>query len=87
MAWFTGIGCTFLGQLIGGLVALYVTSARQFNLGAFTGAVSTLVGAGVIAIFHMVGGDNAAILEYWMYPVGLLFGAVTVALLKGEFKG
>ena len=85
MAWFVGIGCTCLGLLIGGLVALYVASTKQFNLGALTGAVSTLAGAGIIAVFHTLGGGNAAVPEYWMYPVGLLIGACVVASLKGDF--
>jgi hypothetical protein len=51
-----------------------------------TGAVSTLVGAGVLAIFHAFGNPQAAPPpEYWAYPIGLLAGAVVVALLKGDF--
>ena len=77
-----GIGCSCLGLLIGGLVALFVVETDRFNLGALTGAVSILGGAGVIAIFTLIGGPKGAP-EYWFYPVGLLIGATIVALIKG----
>ncbi len=78
-----GVGCSCLGLLIGGLVALFVVETERFNLGALTGAVSILGGAGVIAVFSLIGGPKSAP-EYWLYPVGLLFGAVIVALIKGK---
>jgi hypothetical protein len=71
-------------MLIGGLVSLYIVQTERFNLGALTGAVSTLAGAGVIAVFHTIGNPKSYDITYWWYPVGLLFGAVVIALLKGK---
>jgi hypothetical protein len=80
-----GVGCGSLGILIGGLVALYIVETEKFNLGALTGSVSTLAGAGVIAVFHMLGGKDApADPAYWVYPIGLLIGAAFIAALKGK---
>jgi hypothetical protein len=85
MEWLVGVGSLSLGLLIGGLVALYVVGTDKFNLGALTGAVSTLAGAGVIAVFHAVAGkDTPADPRYWWYPIGLLIGAVIVGLIKGK---
>jgi hypothetical protein len=78
-----GLGCCCLGLLIGGLVALYVVETERFNLSALMGAVSIFGGAGVIAVFNALGGPKG-VPEYWLYPVGLLFGAAIVALIKGK---
>jgi peptidoglycan/LPS O-acetylase OafA/YrhL len=80
-----GTGCSCLGLLIGGLVALFEVETERFNLSALSGAVSIFGGTGVIAIFNLLGGiKNPPAPEYWLYPVGLLLGAVIVALIKGK---
>jgi len=79
-----GIGAGALGLLIGGLVALYVSQTAKFNLAALTGAVSTLAGAGVMAIFKSIEGATASTVQYWWYPIGLFFGAVIMGLIKGK---
>jgi hypothetical protein len=78
MDWVIVMGCMCLGLLIGGLVCYFVAEQRQFGLRELSGAVSILAGAGVIAIFHLLGGATSA-REYWFYPLGLLIGFVVIA--------
>jgi peptidoglycan/LPS O-acetylase OafA/YrhL len=72
------VGCLALGALIGGLVCHFVVGVREFGLRELSGAVSILSGAGVIAIFHFIGGSGS-FCEYWFYPVGLLFGFIVIS--------
>src|SRR6185312_8384701 len=81
--WLVGLGCCCLGILIGALVAIFVVETERFNFAALSGVISILCGAGVIAIFHTLGGRQY-VPEYWFYPVGLLGGATILALLKGK---
>jgi hypothetical protein len=77
-----GLGSVCLGILIGGLVTWYVKSQEHFNLGGLIGVVSVLAGSGVIAVFRLVDGRNSLpTRDYWLYPVGLLIGAVCMMLL------
>jgi hypothetical protein len=80
---FIATGALSLGLLIGGLVGLYVAGSARFDLKALTGAVSILGGAGVLAIFHILGNRaDAAPREYWAYPIGLLAGAGFIGFTK-----
>jgi hypothetical protein len=75
-------GSLCLGILIGGLVIWYVKSQATFNYQGLVGALSVLAGSGVVAIFRLVGAkDRPPTLGYWLYPVGLLIGAVFTMLL------
>lgn len=82
-------GSLCLGILIGGLVIWYVKGQASLSLEGLTGAVSVFAGAGVVAIFRLVGprgnnsgsGENSSTPGYWLYPVGLLIGAVCTMLL------
>jgi peptidoglycan/LPS O-acetylase OafA/YrhL len=78
MDWVIIVGCLALGALIGGLVCHFVVGVREFGLRELSGAVSILSGAGVIAIFHFIGGGGN-FREYWFYPVGLLLGFIVIS--------
>lgn len=82
--WIVALGSGCLGVLIGILVCWYIVDVERLNLGALTGAVTTLAGAGVIAVFHLVGDKTGpADPQYWWYPVGLLIGFLLTAAVRG----
>jgi hypothetical protein len=70
-------GTLSLGVLIGIFVAYFIFEIEKMDRGALFSAVGVLGGAGVVALFHVLGGlhsENRP--EYWFYPIGLLFGFV-----------
>lgn len=83
MDWIVILGVTSLGSVIGGLVCHYVARTKIFRIKELSSAVSILAGAGVIAIFHFLGGGGAQ-KEYWFYPVGLLLGFIVIGSLNIE---
>jgi hypothetical protein len=56
------------------------------TLTVLTSSISVLAGSGVIGIFHLIAPDGASGNAYWFYPIGLLAGFGTVALIE-EIRG
>jgi uncharacterized membrane-anchored protein YhcB (DUF1043 family) len=70
-------GTLCLGLLIGILVAYFVFEVKTMDHTALYSAVGVIGGAGVIAIFHLLGGwHSESRREYWFYPIGLLAGYI-----------
>jgi hypothetical protein len=70
-------GTLCLGILIGILMAYFVFEIKVMDRRALYSSVGVIAGAGVIAMFHLLGGLHAESRpEYWLYPVGLLGGFV-----------
>jgi hypothetical protein len=73
------LGCFCLGAAIGGIVAHYIARVDEFNLRALTSIVGIFGGAGVLGVFTLIGTPPSV--AYWFYPVGILVGLITIALL------
>ena len=80
-----GGGCLSLGLLVGGVIAHFIASAKEFNLRALTSVVAVIGigGAGLLGLFKYLGGPATA--AYWWYPIGLMFGTTIIALLRSKF--
>jgi hypothetical protein len=70
----TVLGVTCLGILVGVLVGYYVNEAKKMDYSVLQGSIWVLAGAGVVAVFSLVGGSHEPTREYWFYPMGLLVG-------------
>jgi len=81
--WIVAAGCASLGALLGALIRYYVNEAEKMTYQVLIGSVSVFAGAGVIAVFHLIGGQHPPLREYWFYPMGLLAGFAFVALFDG----
>lgn len=71
-----GFGCFSLGAVLGGIIVHYIALVKEFTLRGLTSVVAILGGAGVIKVFELMGTSPSEL--YWMYPVGLLAGAIVV---------
>lgn len=73
MNWIVATGALSLGIVVGILVAYFVEEAKEMNLRVLSSAIGALAGAGVVAVFQLVGASKPTD-EHWFYPVGLLVG-------------
>ena len=74
--WVVATGASCLGVLIGLFVAYFIFELKVMNHKALHAAVGVIGGAGVIAVFHLLGGLHDPRSEYWLYPIGLLIGYI-----------
>lgn len=80
-----GLGCGSLGLLVGGIVAYYIARVKEFNLRGLTSVAAILGGAGVLSLFSYLPTAPPPTMAYWWYPIGLLVGALVMALLHSRF--
>jgi phosphotransferase system glucose/maltose/N-acetylglucosamine-specific IIC component len=86
MDWVVVVGVISLGVLVGLLVGWYVNEDKAFTTTALAASVSTLSGAGVLGVFHLIVPATPT-REYWFYPVGMLVGVLIAPFLDMFFNG
>jgi hypothetical protein len=83
MDWLVIVGAGSLGTVVGGIAWYFVAKMERLDIKTLSAVISIIAGAGVLKIFQAVAGSgNNLPRELYGYPIGLLIGVVTVALLN-----